>query len=135
MLRYDIWLPMFCTVPMGDLWHSYIGSTSVLPDTAAHTYSSSQIPLSCVWGQAPTALDTTELWNSSIRKREDLELHRGFARRSRMSNTCPMQCRSAPTYVCWRTSGVKRDSSINRIQPPRRLFWPLTRGQYVIQQS
>ena len=31
MLGCVIWLPMFCTVSMGDLWHSYV-STSVLPD-------------------------------------------------------------------------------------------------------
>ena len=32
MLGCEIWLPMFCTVSMGDPWHSYVGSTSILPE-------------------------------------------------------------------------------------------------------
>ena len=32
LLGCEILLPMFCAVPMGDPWHSYVGSTSVLPD-------------------------------------------------------------------------------------------------------
>ena len=32
LLGCEIWLPIVCTVSMGDLWHSYVGSTSVLPD-------------------------------------------------------------------------------------------------------
>ena len=29
---------MFCTVSMGDPWHSYVGSTSVLPDKNTANY-------------------------------------------------------------------------------------------------
>ena len=32
VLGCEIWLPMFCSVSMRDPWHSYLGSTSVLPE-------------------------------------------------------------------------------------------------------
>ena len=31
LLKCAIWLPMFCTVSMRDLWHSYVGSTTSIP--------------------------------------------------------------------------------------------------------